>query len=80
MLEQADDKEPEEMKSDGLASSFVTAIEVPQKERLHSCYQREVQSLNDLQCRATFFNMLAFGYKSYSDVTKDIEMTTDSFS
>ena len=24
--------------------------------------------------------MLAFGYKSYSDVTKDIDMTTDTFS
>lgn len=33
----------------------------------------------NLQCRSTFFNMLAFGYKSYDMVAKDLDMTNDNY-
>ena len=38
-----------------------------------------MDNLENLQCRSTFFNMLAFGYKTYESVISDIEMTNDSF-
>lgn len=38
-----------------------------------------MEYFENLQCRETFFNLLAFGYKTYQGVTQDIEMTTANF-
>ena len=35
--------------------------------------------MESLQCRATFFNLLAFGYKSYEGVSADVDMTNERF-
>jgi len=36
-------------------------------------------NLENLQCRATFFNLLAFGYKTYEEAVSDIEMNEATF-
>jgi len=39
-----------------------------------------MENLQNLQCRETFFNMLAFGYKTLEEVTAQIDMNEQSFS
>ena len=58
----------------------MNATEFPKRKlALYELYKEEMENLENLQCRSTFFNMLAFGYKSYESVVGDIEMTNNSF-
>lgn len=34
---------------------------------------------DNMQCRSTFFNLLAYGYKTFEGVASDMEMTTENF-
>ena len=43
------------------------------KVSLHQLYDNELKYLENLQCRATFFNILAFGYKTQDEAMNDIE-------
>ena len=75
-----DDEEQEEVKDSDLERNFVDATAIPKKQAaLHQLYKEEISNLENLQCRSTFFNMLAFGYKSYESVGADIQMTNESF-
>ena len=49
------------------------------KASLYQLYKEECEYVENLQCRQTFFNLLAYGYKTYEGVTTDIDMTSDSF-
>ena len=50
------------------------------KVSLYQLYSEEQANLQNLQCRATFFNLLAYGYKSYEGIAADMELTEASFS
>ena len=74
------DLDQETSAADDIENNFIKATEFPKRKMaLHELYKEEMENLENLQCRSTFFNMLAFGYKTYDSVISDIEMTTDSF-
>ena len=52
-----------------IAKGFFYAIQVPKDySSLHFVFKGELESIESLQCRATFFNILAYGYKSYEGI------------
>ena len=68
-----DDEELEQVKDLDLEKNFVDATAIPKRQAaLHQLYKEEISNLENLQCRTTFFNMLAFGYKSYESLSADI--------
>ena len=75
-------KDQERAKEDGkdLYENFVTATSLKEgSSSLYKHYKEGMANLESLLSRATFFNMLAYGYKSYEMVCTDIEMTSGSF-
>ena len=79
VFERHDDDE-EDSEEEDIEKNFIKATEFPKRKiALHELYKEEMDNLENLQCRSTFFNMLAFGYKTYESVISDIEMTNDSF-
>ena len=63
-----------------VAKNFFKAVQVPKDyNSLHFLYKSELESIESLQCRATFFNILAYGYKSYEGIVQDIDMEKEKF-
>lgn len=64
-----------------LQKNFVEATKFSERKvSLHQLYAEEMEYLEKLQCRNMFFNMLAYGYKSFESIAVDIEMNDASFS
>ena len=74
------DEDDQDVNQDDLQKFFVDATKYPtKKSTLHQLYKEEMEYIENLQCRQTFFNLLAFGYKTYEGVTTDIEMSNEGF-
>ena len=61
---EAHDKETENVDQEKLQKNFDAAMKLSKKASLHEMYGDELKYLENLQCRATFFNILAYGYKN----------------
>jgi len=46
---------------------------------LNKMYSEEMRYLENLQCRATFFNILAYGYKTQDDAMADIDRSEETY-
>ena len=74
------DKDDNRDEEEDIEQNFVDATKCPdRKVALNQVYREELENLQNLQCRSTFFNLLAFGYKTYESVAEDIQMNTDKF-
>ena len=70
------DVEQEDVDKTKLQDNFVKATKISdRKVSLYQIYKEEQENLQNLQCRATFFNLIAFGYKNFDVIASDIDMT-----
>lgn len=77
---EAHDNEEDTHDSSDQQKKWLEATKLPDRRvSLNQLYKEELENYENLQCRLTFFNALAFGYKSFDTVAGDLEMKQENF-
>ena len=80
MLERNDLDEVAEPADRDLTRNFTDATKISdRKVALHELYKEELAYQESLQCRGAFFNLLAYGYKTFESIAEDMDMSAENF-